>query len=130
LTPEAGDYLDKARQSLQEARAVAAIDLPVAAGRAAYLAAYHAAQALIFDRTGKITKTHSGARSEFARIVKDDRRIDRTFTAFLARAYMLKEVADYGVGPDARVTIAEANETIETAARFVDEIARLISSLK
>jgi hypothetical protein len=35
MTPEAGDYLNKARQSLQEARAVAAIEFPLAAGRAA-----------------------------------------------------------------------------------------------
>ncbi|MGO9673936.1 MAG: HEPN domain-containing protein [Methylocella sp.] len=106
MTPEAGDYLDKARQSLQEARAVAAIDLPVAAGRAAYLAAYHAAQALICDRTGKITKTHSGARSEFARLAKDDPLIDRTFTTFLAQAYALKEIADCDIGQNASITVA------------------------
>ena len=59
MTPEVGDYLGKARQALSEARAVMAIDLTEAAGRAAYLAMFHAAQALIFDRTGSIAKTHS-----------------------------------------------------------------------
>lgn len=127
MTPEAGDYLNKARQSLQEARAVASIELPVAAGRAAYLAAYHAAQALIFDRTGKIAKTHSGVRSEFARLAKEDPRVDRAFTAFLAQAYTLKEIADYGVGPETGVTLAEAGQAIETAGRFVDCISSLIS---
>ena len=130
MTPEAGDYLDKARQTFAGSARVAAINLPVAAGRAAYLAAYHAAQAFIFDRTGKISKTHSGARSEFARLAKDGPLIDRAFTAFLAQAYTLKEIADYGVGPDARVTIAEAREAIETAARFVDEMSCLISPPK
>ena len=45
MRPETTAYLAKARQSLKEARVVAANDLPEAAGRAAYLAAYHAAQA-------------------------------------------------------------------------------------
>jgi len=102
-TPEASDYLNRARQILDEARAIAAIELPHVAGRTAYLAAYHAAEAFIFDRTGKITKSHKGARIEFARLTKDDPRIDRAFTAFLAQAYRLKEAADYGVGHGAGV---------------------------
>lgn len=92
--PESADYLNRARRILQQARAIAAIELPDVAGRTAYLAAYHAAQAFIFDRTGKVTKSHGGARGEFARLAKEDRRIDRAFTSFLAQAYTLKEVAD------------------------------------
>jgi uncharacterized protein (UPF0332 family) len=95
-------YLSKARRALSEARAVAAINLPEAAGRAAYLAAYHAAQAFIFARANRITKTHSGVRSEFARLAKDDPRIDRTYSAFLAQAYSLKSIADYAIGPRRR----------------------------
>jgi uncharacterized protein (UPF0332 family) len=129
VTPEAGDYLDKARQTLREARR----RRHKPSGRRGprrLSRSLHAAQAFIFDRTGKISKTHSGARGEFARLAKDDPLIDRAFTAFLAQAYTLKEIADYGVGPDARVTIAEAREAIETAARFVDEMSCLISPPK
>jgi uncharacterized protein (UPF0332 family) len=75
-------YLEKARQSLSEARAIAEIRLYEAAGRAAYLAAYHAAQALILARTNKVAKTHSGVRSEFARIAKDDPMIDHKLASF------------------------------------------------
>ncbi|MGA7197661.1 HEPN domain-containing protein [Roseiarcus sp.] len=91
-------YIEKAHQSLGEARAVARIELFEAAGRAAYLAAYHAAQALILARTDKIAKTHSGVRSEFARVAKEDPRIDRKLASFLAQAYNLKVIADYAVG--------------------------------
>jgi uncharacterized protein (UPF0332 family) len=56
MRPEALAYLAKARQSLNEARIVLANDLAEAAGRAAYLAAFHAAQAYIFDTTGKSAK--------------------------------------------------------------------------
>ncbi|HEX3522373.1 MAG TPA: hypothetical protein VHT52_09830 [Stellaceae bacterium] len=37
------------------------------AGRNAYLAAFHAAQALIAERTGKEAKTHKGVHAQFAR---------------------------------------------------------------
>ncbi len=125
--PETAAYLTKSRQSLTEARVVLASGLTEAAGRAAYLAAFHAAQALIFDRTGKAAKTHGGVRSEFARLAKDDARIERGFVSFLARAYSLKEAADYAIGHDARVS-AEAAQAIEIAARFVEAIARLLST--
>src|ERR1700757_3957150 len=88
----------------------------------------HAAQALIFDRTGKIAKTHSGVRSEFARLAKDDPCIDRAFPTFLAQAYRLKSVADYAVASDAVVTVAEAEQAIETAGYFIDCISGLIVS--
>src|ERR1700752_4386917 len=53
VKPEAAQYLAKARQALKEAHAVAGIQLAEAAGRAAYLAAFHAAQSLMFERAGK-----------------------------------------------------------------------------
>ncbi len=68
MRPEAVAYLTKARQSLNEARIVLANDLAEAAGRAAYLAAFHAAQAYIFDITGKAAKTHTGLRTEFSHL--------------------------------------------------------------
>ncbi len=87
MTSAGALYLKKARQSLEEARAIARIGLYEAAGRAAYLAAHHAAQAFIFDNTGKVAKTHSGVRSEFARLAKDNPRIDRALIMFLGQAY-------------------------------------------
>jgi uncharacterized protein (UPF0332 family) len=127
VTPEATDYLDKARKALSEAQAVAAIQLPEAAGRAAYLAAYHAAQAFIFHQTGKIAKTHSGVRSEFSRLTKDNPLVNRAFPTFLGQAYNLKAIADYGVGSEGGVSLEEADEAILKAAHFVDGIAALLT---
>ncbi len=124
MTPEIGDYLAKARHALAEARAVMGIGLADAAGRAAY----QAAQAYIFTGTGQTAKTHSGVRSEFPRLAKDDPRIDRSFLTFLAQAYTLKEVADYEMGPGAVVPPERAAAAIETAARFVDCIAGLLTT--
>jgi len=120
-------YLDKARQSLNEAQAVADIGFHAAAGRAAYLASFHAAQALIIFRTGKVAKTHAGVRSEFARIAKDESGLERDLASFLARAYNLKTVADYAVGTEVAVSAPEAADAIAGAARFVDAIERALS---
>jgi uncharacterized protein (UPF0332 family) len=96
------------------------------AARGAYLAGFHAAQALIFERTARIAKSHSGLRAAFARLAKDDARTDRTFTRFLARAYKSKEITDYGIGPQAVVSSAEAQEMIDLATRFVDRITEIV----
>jgi uncharacterized protein (UPF0332 family) len=127
MTPEAGDYLEKAREQLDEAGKIAAIGLAGAAARSAYYAAFHAAQAFIFERTGKIAKTHSGVRREFARLSKYTPGVDKTFTTFLAQAYLYKEVSDYGVGHGANVTIAEANDALATAGRFIECITALLA---
>lgn len=123
MTPEAKDYLEKARTHLGDARKVAAIGLANLAARSAYYAAFHAAQALIFERTGKIAKTHSGILSEFAKLAKDMPGTGKTFSAFLAQAYLYKEIADYWVGDSATVSIAEAGDAIETAGHFIESVA-------
>jgi uncharacterized protein (UPF0332 family) len=96
------------------------------AGRNAYLAAFHTAQAFIFASTGKTAKTHSGVRSEFSRLAKEEPLIDKSFLSFLAHAYTLKEVADYEMGPDSDIPIERSAAAIETAARFIDCIAGLL----
>ena len=65
MTPEVAGYLDKARQCLGYARINLGVKLGNDAGRNAYLAAFHAAQAFIFERTGKVAKTHQGVHAEF-----------------------------------------------------------------
>lgn len=127
MTPETVAYLGKAREFLAKAKDMLANDWPDESARAAYLAGFHAAQALILARTGRVVKTHSGLRSTFARLTKDDLRIDRSFTRFLARAYAFKEIADYGVGPQATVTAAEAQEMIDTAAQLIDCMAEILA---
>jgi hypothetical protein len=62
VTPEAERYLTKARLTLDHGRTMLTVDLTEDAGRAAYLAGYQAAEAFIFERTGKATKTHKGDR--------------------------------------------------------------------
>lgn len=97
------------------------------AGRAAYLAGYHAAQALISERTGKIAKTHEGVNSQFNLLTKGDARVDPELRRFLSQAYSLKAVADYEAGAGSIVPRDRAEAAIATALRFVDRVAELLS---
>lgn len=55
MTPESAAFLDKAREFLVKAKDMLS-RWPDEAGRASYLAAFHAAQAFIFERTGEVLK--------------------------------------------------------------------------
>jgi predicted nucleotidyltransferase len=51
VTPEASRFLDKARKLLEHAKTMLSVSLNEDAGRTAYLAGFHAAQAFIFEFT-------------------------------------------------------------------------------
>jgi uncharacterized protein (UPF0332 family) len=126
VSPEADLHLVKARQALTKAATMLRAELPDEAGRSAYLAAFHAAQALIFERTGRTTKTHQGVRGQFGKLALLEPQIDVLLRRFLARGYDLKSVADYAIGPDAVVPVQEAIEAITTATRFVECITTVL----
>lgn len=130
MTPEASRYLEKARQCLSNAKASLSYGLSNDAGRGAYLAAFHASQALIFENTGKSAKTHQGVQREFHRLAQLELRIDKYFAPFLNQAYNLKAVADYETGPDSDIPPERSAAAIETATRFVDCIAGLFDGSK
>jgi uncharacterized protein (UPF0332 family) len=84
VTPEAKDYLEKARDDLDDGLKIARIPLAKVAARSAYYAAFHAAEAFIIERTGEVAKTHTGVRAEFARLLKDTLVTERQLLTFLA----------------------------------------------
>jgi uncharacterized protein (UPF0332 family) len=67
--------------------------------RSVYLAGFHAAQAFIFESTGKAARRHGGVQRQFACLVKNDSRFDVELRIFLPRAYSFKAIADYQTGP-------------------------------
>jgi uncharacterized protein (UPF0332 family) len=83
VAPETGEHLNKAREYLIKARGLLDVmHYNDEAGRAAYLAGFHAAQALISERTGKIAKTHEGVNSQFNLLTKGDPRVDSELRRF------------------------------------------------
>ncbi|HYZ62190.1 MAG TPA: HEPN domain-containing protein [Acetobacteraceae bacterium] len=117
-------HMEKAQRSLQSGHLLLANGFHDEAGRSAYLAAFHAAQAFTVRRTGKEPKTHSGLRSEFARLARDEPRIERRYVAFLARAFELKTWADYG--GDDPVSQDEAADALAVAAEVVQAIKSVL----
>ena len=128
MKPQSAAFLEKARDLLGRASALLAQEFTDEAGRAAYLAGHHAAQALIFERDDRVFKSHKGVQGELARLVKDDPRFDSELRAFLGRTYNLKAIADYETGPGSKVSHAQAAEAIATARRFVAAIEEVIGS--
>ena len=128
MKAETADYLVKARATLADAQKIAALPLPHVAAREAYLAAFHAAEAYIFEQSGKAAKTRRGVRSEVPRPVRTEPRIGRDLVTFLGAAYQFKTRADYAIASMATpITDAEATIAIATTARFIDTITQVLS---
>lgn len=127
MTPEAVASLVRARRDLEEARTIAALKLNRLASRSAYYAAFHAAEALILDRTGRSAKTHRGVHSEFSRLTRDGA-ADRMVWRVLFDGYRYKEMADYSTDPDATVSDEAAGQVIADAARFVSRVTELLAA--
>jgi uncharacterized protein (UPF0332 family) len=117
-----------AHTHLMDARVIAALPLPHVAAREAYLAAYHAAEALIVERTGRPVKTHRGLRARFAELVRGEPGLDKGFVAFLARAYEMKSVADYGGGPGAQISTDDAAAAIALAERMIFAVQTILEA--
>jgi uncharacterized protein (UPF0332 family) len=126
MKSQTGAFLEKARELIDQAHKILSIGLTDAAGRTAYLAGLHAAQALIFERTSRVIKRHRGVRNELWRLTKDEPRFDTELHGFLGRAYNIKEIADYEIGPGSHVSDELARSTIAIAQRFVDLITELL----
>ena len=119
-------YLEKARELLGQAETIFSVRLYEQAGRTAYLAGFHAAQALIFETSGRVYKRHGGVQGEFSRLVRNDPRVDDQIRAFLGRTYNLKGIADNLTGPGSHISAEMAREAIDSAQRFVECVAGLI----
>jgi uncharacterized protein (UPF0332 family) len=126
MKPQTAAYLEKSGQALDKARRVLAIDIPDEAGRHAYYAQFHAAQALIFERTGTVAKSHRGVSSQFHKIAKDDAAIGSNLARDLSATYHFKEAADYETGTAAMISPDDARTAIATAENFVAVVRRAL----
>ena len=98
-----------------------------AAGRSAYLAAFHAAQGLISEKTGRTVKTHKGVHTEFLRLTRGVPDIPSDLRGFLSHAYNLKAVAEYETANGAEVSGKQAKEAFAQAKRFVACLVTLLA---
>lgn len=131
MKSETRAHLDRANQFL--ARAGACLTLlvqePLAtedASRNAYYAAFHAAQALILERTGRKSRKHGSVHRDFADATKSDASVDDHLRKFLPKAYEYKRIGDYDTGLVSRITAVDAQEAVAEAKRFVATVAALL----
>jgi uncharacterized protein (UPF0332 family) len=103
------------------------MDFAEEAGRLGYMAALHAARPLIFERSGRVVKTHKGVRSGFGQLTKDEPSIDAWLRQFLQDGFELKRKADYFEPGDSEVSLDDAKDAIATATRFVERVAALLA---
>ena len=108
--------------------AILAISIPRQAARLAYYAQFHAAQALIFERTDKIAKTHKGVQTLFHQLIKQEPVSGRRLAGDLAASYHYKEAADYETGTAGAISSADAAEAIRTAEHFLAVISTVLDA--
>jgi uncharacterized protein (UPF0332 family) len=65
VKPETALFLEKSHELLERADTMMGVGLTDDAGRAAYLAGLHAAQAFIFETTGRVFKDIQASKGNF-----------------------------------------------------------------
>jgi uncharacterized protein (UPF0332 family) len=123
VTPEAACFLATARDRLLKAQEMLE-NWPDEAGRASYLAAFHAAQALIFERTSRVVRSRSEVQAQFGRLVRKKSDRDAGLPLFLGRAYNLKVMADDAAESSVDIAPDHAALIVEQAGRVVEFVAR------
>ena len=85
---------------------------------------------MIFELENKVVKTHSGVRTEFARLAMGNAELTPSATQFLANAYRWKETADYSFFGTPKDDFDEANlsEAIERAASVSASVERVLQA--
>ena len=126
MKPESAKFVEQANIVLARADVMLDVGLNEDAARAAYLASFHVAQAYIFERSDRISKTHHGVQREFFRLTREDARVDGGLRRFLSRAYEFKSIADYFSGPNPVTSPEDATEAVATAKRFVAHFVQLV----
>ena len=131
MRPEAAAHLATAHHSLVRAHGgmAATASVPAmaeGAARDAYYAAFHAAQALIVERTGHEPKSHAGVHRMFHKVSRNEAAISQVLRTFLIAAYDYKSIADYSTAPPPRISAERATSAVVLAEEFVSTVERLL----
>jgi uncharacterized protein (UPF0332 family) len=126
MKPQSTKFIEQANILLHRADRMLEAGLNEDAARTAYLACFHIAQAYIFERTDRTSKTHKGVQTTFFRLTRENPRVDPELRPFLSQAYEFKSIADYLTGPDAVTSAEEAVGAVGMAKRFVDHFGALV----
>ena len=119
MKPQTHAFLTAADEALSDAKTILNAKIPRQAARLAYYAQFHAARALIFERCGRITKTHRGVDREFHKVAASEPSFAPGFAALPSKAYNYKEHADYSTDFTNPIPPALAAAAVAIAERSV-----------
>jgi len=127
LNPQIQAILDKAAQSLAAAKLLLDQNYMDFAASRAYYSMFYAVLGL-FLRTNITPKTskHSGIISMFDQVFILSGKMDKQFSKSLHKMFNARQVADYKELVE--VTPEEADESVEAARKFIEEIKKVIST--
>ena len=128
MKPQATSFLSAADRAIANRHTVLTVNIPDQAARLAYYAQFYAAQALIFERTGKIAKTHKGVAAQFHLLATAETLLTPSLAAELSAAYYFKDAADYNASAALAITPDQARDAIAVAERFVDVVRQALAS--
>lgn len=128
MTPQTASFLLATDRAIADALTILTVNIANQAARLAYYAQFHAAQALIFERTAKVAKTHKGVATQFHKLAKAEPMLPPDFAGQLSAAYYFKAAADYDIGTAPPVTAVQAGDAIATAENFVSVISQLLEA--
>lgn len=121
-------FLESAQTALDDAKTIASVGVHAQAARLAYFVQFHAAQAFIFERTGKTNKTHKGVQTSFHKLAKDDPAIGTGLAVTLSATYYFKEAADYQTGAVQKITPQHSARAIQDAGRFLAAVKNALGT--
>ena len=84
---------------------------------------FYAVLALL-QEIGETPRKHSGAIALFDQKFVKTGKVDKQFSKYLHRAFKLRQISDYH--PVESLSINEAEELLENAAAFVQEIVSIV----
>jgi uncharacterized protein (UPF0332 family) len=111
-----------AQERLRAARASLDAGFPSSAVSAAYYAMLYAARAALSEEE-RNAKTHRGVWSLFSQVFVASGRFEHELFSLAQRAQLLREAADYEVGP---VSAERAESVLADAGRFVAAVAAML----
>ncbi|MBI2895099.1 MAG: HEPN domain-containing protein [Deltaproteobacteria bacterium] len=115
----------KARAALEEARALARLDMWDGAVSRAYYAAFHAATAALVSQ-GVEARTHAGTHDLFFRHLVAPGRLPRALSKDLAALQRYREQADYSAS--VRFAADTGADEVDRAGRIVEAVASLLAA--
>lgn len=119
MTEDLQAFLNKAKESLQASKLLAANQMYDFAGSRAYYTMFYIAEALLWQQ-GLSFSSHSAVIAVFGRELAKPGFVPTEFHRYLIDAQDKRTQADYGIDQEAKLTSEDAQDLIQQSERMVE----------